>query len=451
MIARAIAARNDAEDAACGVAERPPPHGHDWAGTSSAWAMDPSAVRGDQRKVVTTRPNPAAFAAVLVLFAGCDADLLTERGQIRVESEDPRGFFVSGQGIAEQSIVCLGSTRHPGDLLDAFGGEPEDDLGACYDERIVGPASVDADGCLVLDTPGTVDVEFDRRPCAIDGDFGDDRLRFDVLALDEVRGAFEYAVPFDAALLERYDLVAEDPSSTPGWLAAVGEPVLVIEDLFDGVTTTVVRSDRPEAVAVTAPHAGATVVAGTPTIHVDTEPSPDIGVDARAGDVFHVTLSLPAGTLDVGEVHVVARTEAADLVLAPAILRLAGEDEFLGLGAEAVARDHDGRLLREPPVSWSVVRGDVELEPRDDDDDGIEDPAWWTSIADDGCDRVAAGTWRSAVLAGEMDDLRETVEVRWRCIEGGDQGCGCFVDGRRGSPLAAMVLVVLMLLRTRRR
>ena len=56
----------------------------------------------------------------------------------------------------------------------------------------------------------------------------------------------------------------------------------MIEDLFDGVTTTVVRSDRPEAVAVTAPHAEATVVAGTPTIHVDTEPSPDIGVDARA-------------------------------------------------------------------------------------------------------------------------------------------------------------------------
>jgi len=221
--------------------------------------------------------------------------------------------------------------------------------------------------------------------------------------------------------------------------------VFVIDDLFEGVSTRAVRGDRPQAVAVTLPHAEGTAVAGSPALDLDG--GLYLGVDASAGDVFHVTLSLPAGTLDVGDVHVVARNEAVELVLAPSILRSAGEDEFFGIGAEAVARDHEGQMLRQPPVSWSVVEGDVELDPWDHDDDGIEDPVWWTSIADDGCDRVAAGTWRSAILAGEMDDLRETVELRWQCIEGGDDGCACSLDGQRTAPLGLMLVLLFARLR----
>jgi len=156
-----------------------------------------------------------AVLASPVLVAACDADLFTERGQVRLMSEDLSGFFLSGEGIAEQSIVCLSGRIEPGDLLDDFDGERDADLRACYDERIVGPASMDDDGCLVLDTPGTVDLQLDRRPCEIDGDFGDDRLRFEVLALSDLRGAFEYAVPIDAAALERWDVLVEDPSSVP--------------------------------------------------------------------------------------------------------------------------------------------------------------------------------------------------------------------------------------------
>lgn len=382
----------------------------------------------------------ALLASVLV--AACDADLFTERGQVRLTSEDLSGFFLSGQGIAEQSIVCLDGRLEPGDLLDEFDGESDADLDACYDERLVGPASVDEDGCLVFETPGIVDLELERRPCAIDGDFGDDRLRFEVLALGDLRGAFDYAVPIDAAALERWDVVVEDPSSMPGWLAEVGEPLFVIEDLFEGVSTRVVRRDRPQAVAVTSLLAEGTVVAGSPALHLDG--GLYHGVDANAGDVFHVTLSLPAGTLDVGDVHVVARSEAVELVLAPSILRSASEDDFLALGAQAVARDRDGMVLREPPVWWSVVEGDVELEPRDRDDDGREDPSWWTNVADDGCDRVAAGTWRSAILAGEMDEMRETVELRWQCIEGGDDGCACSNEGRGGAPVGALLLLLFV-------
>ncbi len=388
----------------------------------------------------------ALLASVLV--AACDADLYTERGQVRLTSEDLSGFFLSGRGIAEQSIVCLDRRLEPGDLLDDFDGEPDADLDACYDERLVGPTSVDEDGCLVFDTPGTVDLELERRPCAIDGDFGDDRLRFEVLAPGDLRGAFEYAVPIDAAALERWDAVVEDPSSMPGWLAEVGEPVFVIEDLFEGVSTTAIRSDRPEEVAVTLPHAEGTAVAGSPALDLDG--GRHLGVDANAGDVFHVTLSLPAGTLDVGDVHVVARSEAVELVLAPSILRSAGDDEFLALGAQAVARDRDGTVLREPPVWWSVVEGDVELDPWDHDDDGRGDPSWWTNVADDGCDRVAAGTWRSAILAGEMDEMRETVELRWQCIEGGDDGCACSLDDRRGAPGGALLVLLFVFRRVSR-
>lgn len=373
-------------------------------------------------------------------LGGCDADVYSERGEIRSHSAELRGSFVSGAAIAEGSTVCLDERVTPGDARGDL--DPELDLAACYDRRLVGPAVEDADGCLTFASPGRVDVEFDRRPCAVEGELGDDRIRFEVVAASELRGAFAAAEPLDTRLVERFGVVAEGPWWHPGWRAEIGAPLFVIEDLFDGVDTVVLRRDGSETVATTDARATVTAIAGAPTIHDAAQ------VEARAGDVVHVELSLPVGTLDVGDVHVVARSEAVALRLAPFVLRMQDADDFLGLGAAAIAHDRDGHVLREPPVHWSVVDGEVTLDPWDRDEDGIADPQDAVSIADDGCDRVAAGTWRTAVLAGEMDALRETVEVRWQCVEGGDDGCGCTAGGGRSS---VPWLAALLLARWRRR
>lgn len=381
----------------------------------------------------------AALASIVL--GACDTDLITERGQVSPSAPELHRYFFSGDDIAEGSVLCLDERFGRGPRVDDF-GEDDVDLRACYDERIVGAASIDVDGCYVLDTPGGVSLEFERRACEIEGDFGDDRVHFEVLPLSDVRGAFDVAVRLDV-LLEQYGMVGELPSSTPGWLAEVGEPMFVIEDLLDDVATDAVRRDRPTPVATTRGRSNGTVIAGTPTFPPsDASSSSRLRVDAKAGDVFQVELSLAAGTLDVGEVHVVARESAVELVLAPSILRVADTDQFLGIGAEAVARDLDGRVLREPPVSWSVVRGDFDLDYWDDDDDGIRDRSWSAYLVDDDCDAVAAGTWRSATLAAEMDALRETVDLRWECVDGDDGGCACALDDRRSIPVWILVLVL---------
>ncbi len=84
----------------------------------------------------------------LALATACDQDALTEHRQVRLTIEmQPGDTFVSGEPIVEQSTVCVEIAG-----LEEDDDVAPDDAATCYDERLVGPATRDEDGCIALPT-----------------------------------------------------------------------------------------------------------------------------------------------------------------------------------------------------------------------------------------------------------------------------------------------------------
>jgi MYXO-CTERM domain-containing protein len=383
-----------------------------------------------------------------LLLGGCD-EVYTEHRQVELRADVHADSLRSGDDIVQGSTVCLqyAGYRVSADEPPAFAEASDERLRACYDERIEGPAML-VDRCIALPDAGDVTWIAERRPCAIEGSFTDDALRLSVLPFADVRGAFDYAVPWSddwfALELEFDPPLAAFPA---GYFATVGAPVRVVEGTIDTLTTRVVHIDAPRRIASTGGRAQGMALRGDPSFVDDPEdPSPTLHFTARAGDDFHVTLSLPAGELDVGDVHVVARSEIATVTWAPLVARVRGTDEFLQLGAMVVAYDGDGNVLREPGANWEVVDGRGTLETFDFDDNGEPDPSAWANLVD-ACDDAAAGERREATLRGRLDGFEGTVVVRWQCVEQhGTDGCGCRHDGE---PSAWPLVVVLALGRRR--
>jgi hypothetical protein len=391
------------------------------------------------------------FAWSIISIVGCDNDVWSESRQVDLASSDlhPAGTFVSGDRVLERSRLCLQWTGH---RISA--GEPvrferasDAELRACYEERIRGPAVIDDEGCLLLSDPAVIEWEMLRRPCSLDGDFDDDRLRLNVVALSDVRGVFEYAVPLPREILG-WQIVREAPAELPdGMVAAAGEPIRVIEDLARWIRTRVVAGPELENVWVTGPTVATAVLAGEPSFEEADEPSMTLSFEGRAGDVFDVRLELPAGDLEVGEVHLVSRADVASLSIIPEVIRVAETDAFYSVAAIAVARDREGRILREPPVTWVVREGDYEIFERDLDDDGVPDPSPHATIQDP-CAGARAGDRRSATLEGSLDAFTEHVTVEWQCVENHVDGCGCS-QGRHHAPSWLCALAVLGFARRR--
>lgn len=396
------------------------------------------------------RPLRCIPLVLCALVLGCDDDLRTEREQVDL-STNLHSYSApwSSHEIVEGSTVCATHTGYRTQEGDSpqFEGAEDAEIRACYDERVTGPAELDAEGCISLPEPGRATWELTRKSCALPDTFGDDQVIFDVVPVADVRGVFRYAVPpprtfFDGTVIDGVDALPD------GYTAEVGEAVRVIEDGLGSISTMVVRRDAPVLVAVTDPIVVATAVAGTPTIAASGDPSLDVAVTAQAGDVIDVTIELPAGELPVGEVEVVARTEIASMTLHPVVLRIADTDSFLELGATAITRDAEGRVLREPPVAWEVVEGSAELV--DADDDGVADPGPSASIADV-CGGAERGELRFAVLQGRIDDHEGTVRVEWDCVDAPEEdGCACRARPETSGSAWLLVLALCGVLRRRR-
>jgi hypothetical protein len=96
-------------------------------------------------------------------------------------------------------------------------------------------------------------------------------------------------------------------------------------------------------------------VEGTPTIQNDSASQSSLGFSARAGDVLEVAIELPAGSLPVGEVHVVGRDAIDSIELFSQAWYVVDNDELHYVGAVAVVRDAEGVVLREAPLQWSAI------------------------------------------------------------------------------------------------
>jgi hypothetical protein len=149
-------------------------------------------------------------ACIALVIVACDPELYTEDRELRFVAVDlqSRSPVFSGDRALEGSRICMqldayrtGKPVREGEAPD-YADADDDDLSACYDERIVGPGTIDADRCIQLDAPGTVSWELSRRACTSDLPSDDDRLVFDVMATADVVGAFREAVPFTDVSLE---------------------------------------------------------------------------------------------------------------------------------------------------------------------------------------------------------------------------------------------------------
>jgi MYXO-CTERM domain-containing protein len=394
-------------------------------------------------------PRTAACALALGTTA-CDDIILTEHHQVSVAAELSMNPFFSGDPVLVDTQICMRLDRYR--VTEGIDGEWADaddsEIRACYRESLHGSARIDEAGCLSFDAPGDVVWEIERRPCDLDGTFGDDHVRFDVVDITEVRGAFDEAIPLHPEASAWFTI--EDPAlDQPGVLATEGEPLRIIEDLAEGVYASVVTGEAPREVAVQDTLLRGTAVAGTPVIDNEHAQESSLGFAASAGDVFSVAIDLPAGTLKVGEVHIVGRDAIASIELHPYAHYVRDTDELWGgPGATAIARDSERRVLREPPISWSVVRGEFTINPIDADDDGRPGPSPWVSI-DDPCAGARRGEERTATLQGTLDDFTGTVDVSWRCADGIDEGCACAASPGR-TPAIASLLALLALARRRR-
>lgn len=204
----------------------------------------------------------------------------------------------------------------------------------------------------------------------------------------------------------------------------------------------------PREVAVQDTRMRGTVVEGVPVIDNDAATGASLGFSAQAGDVFEVAIDLPGGSLPVGEVHVVGRDAIASVELFPDIWYVRGDDALHSVGAVSVVRDADGRVLREAPLRWSVVRGDAVLGTLDADVDGRPDPRPYAYL-EDACAGVPGGAERSATLRATLDGFTESIDLTWHCTDGVDEGCACTATraDERGDALLALFVVLTRLRR----
>lgn len=416
--------------------------------------MDPNRASCDQRIVgchgIVRRLDAFAWLALLGSASGCDPMVRSERAQVQVSSDmQPASTQLFGGPVLERSETCLrfegirSNAAEPPEFEDA----DHDAIVECYDFDLDGPATLSSH-CVSFDEPGRVEIGLTRRACSTRGRFGDDRLAFQTLSVQDVAGVFEEAVPLASALAE-YELEINAPAEAlEGFLPDPGEPLYVLEHPDMRINTRVVSGPQRQLVHVSSPAIAATSLAGAPDFDIP-ESSLEFDVRAGAGDVFEVALDTPAGRLEVGEVHVVAPSRIASLELAPLQLRvLEGEAEgILLVHAVAITRDAQGRVLRKPRVTWTHLGGDAKL---DTPDDGSEpEPSELAEVVEV-CEGAAFGEWRSATLEARVEDFVDTIDLRWQCLERDAEGCRCGSGRERVGP-AGLLLPLFALARRRQR
>jgi MYXO-CTERM domain-containing protein len=379
---------------------------------------------------------------------GCDdGEVYTEQRQVRMTIDlQPGGSFSSGDAIVAGSYVCPEITGS--DLAPDANAE---EVAACYQWQVGGPAQLDEDGCLSLSAAGRVELSLLRRACALDEAFGDDRVVFEVLQPDGVVAAFEYAaVPPTVLRGEAVRIEAPD-AFPPGEIAAPGEPVYVFEGEASSVDAYLLRSDDATAVRYTDGIAHGELVAGTTEPNPADGPRTSVPFDGVAGDVIFVTLEAADRSYDVGEVRVVGRDAIASLELYPTVARIGEGDDALQVGARAIVRDAEGHVLREPPISWTRRDVDGTATPigPDLDDDGHREPSPAVGLGEL-CVDAEAGEWREATLEGHIDGRDATVDVRWQCVDDHTPGCTCRA-GRSTPGWTGLVALFVLVARRRRR
>ena len=403
---------------------------------------------------------------------------------------DPLIEFESGDRVLLGSRICPGVAEAAVDNgTEVFLGTQQDDVRACFDESIVGPAQLDADGCLPFDAPG--EVTWSLTPtgtCEYEGD----QLRFTIvnpdpelrLGFDDWRARAPERIGTDAVMVvglapgRSLADFREDPSAPRLVIAnALDVPLMRLDDSGGRIYWSL--SDVSLALV------GEDVTAVEP--HEDFEEgffeyqSPgELPLRMELDGVARVRATLPDGqVLESPELIGVSSVAAASLDLVAVVETETGSPAY----AFAELRDAQGRVLHGAVVEWSMEAGALSVTS------GYLDNEVRTgeyAMLETGCEPPSATTIQhSAVLRARYGALEDTVELVWTeeaaspetlespftpdesCLfaddsgengeTGGDElgadlheGCGCTGGDRKAPGAWLLALIGLGLLRRRR-
>ncbi|MFZ6181447.1 MYXO-CTERM sorting domain-containing protein [Nannocystis pusilla] len=359
----------------------------------------------------------------------------------------------SGLRALQGSTVCFDAG-----LPDSPDDGGFDGIEGCFDMAIAGVPFVDAD-CVTLDGPSGVQVDYTpRADCAIEeAELFLDRFRVEVVPVDGLRARLEWHLEH---LAEHFGerLTSRPADLIPG----ADEPLRLVPDFTVGFPVNVIDAAGERVGWDLSQGRVLETKGGGPARPLALLEDTDVLWPVRVGpgETSTITLEVAGAVLPVATVVATPAEAAASLEIVAALADAP-------LGARAIVRDAEGRVLVGAPVTWSLVEGELALTTISE-----FTPPEYTMIADDCAPPPTAPESRRAVLRAQLGALSDELEIEWTvkppeetsdepfspdpaCQRGtgraddgglGDRGCNCATgpqDGRAGwAWLAALTWMI---------
>lgn len=387
----------------------------------------------------------------LSLYGACEGTpeiLSGENGSVTVHGygiADFGGPILAGTRVCPTIDVCKDNPDCPATAID------------CLDQHADGGATIDAEGCLRLPTPGRVNWSFTPLTCDIDPAVYQPVA--DVIAVDVVDGP---EVHGDVSQIEDTveDYVASgdarlDPPN-PDWRNPPGEPYRVVAGspfqfepflaLVDGTHVAWPRDVTTFESEVRSGEMSLEMDGGLAVVTLTEGTDADV---VLAANDFRFAA---AHVLGVGE----DAPDSMEIVVGYALD--VDSPAAVPFGARAVIRDADGNLLYGAPVEWAVTDGALAVLDPDHDFPGLD----YTYLIDACYTRPSRDGTRHAEIAARYDGIEGTAELDWTADVStwlddddiaemceGHPGCGCASTGPM--PVGTVVFVGVALVLRRRR
>ncbi len=381
------------------------------------------------------------FLSVVLFFSACETRSATsEQGQFHITVDDVVTDVVGG--VSSRGPVLVGT---------ALCGEPRAQAGslaACFEPGAAGAASLNDEGCLVIDGPGEAAWTFTAQTCAVPTPDGspwiDDEVVFTGVSLSSVTASLDHWPERLITEAEQAAPETVDGEVPTDWVPAPGEPLQVVEGAAFTLPLALRHADFEDAVAWDP--AAMTVRVG------DQELEPVApGRFAFGEHAGPLTAEIDGQSFALGQIELVPSSAVASLELVTS--NVDNDTTSQPLAARAIARDADGALVFGAPIAWDLARGQVALEPG-----GTlpgEDYTWVRDACEDG----AVGK-RGATVRARLGELTATAAMRWDL---GDEAislstgpdpmceasCGCTSASRSPAALGWIAAAVALLRRRR--
>lgn len=427
----------------------------------------------------TSMRRSYAWPSLLLLAAACNI-AVSEDGSLDLrtqplfysEVEPPS----SGSRVLQGSQACL--------EIDSVLVEDGEDgtwwttssFDSCYDITLNGAPVRDGE-CVVLDELGEALYEYTPLTSCPAEDFAPrlvpDRYRLQVTAAAELGSAgLEW---YNERSAERY-LHPGPRGSFPSDWTPLDEPLQLVPGVL--VPFPVMLLDRAGERVAWDLEQGQVLESRDGGAARPLASIPDYDgyfpVSVPEGGRSTLSLSLPEVELPVAELVAAPADAAASLEIVVAYGTQEDTDPWTApLGARAVVRDAEGRIILGAPVQWTLVEGHLSMGPLNDE---IGIPPEYLALGDD-CEPppTTAPQSRRATLRAELGELGDELELEWTALpdeepsdepfepnvacrrggedEGlGDRGCGCTTNpGSQGARWLAWGVVLLGLVARRRR